>query len=52
MTPAELLKLKSFIVTKQLSDKQVLDPKIIKQVVQDFKTIHPLVQFLNRALDI
>jgi uncharacterized protein (TIGR02453 family) len=48
----ELLKLKSFIVTKQLSDKQVLDPKIIKQVVQDFKTIHPLVQFLNRALDI
>jgi uncharacterized protein (TIGR02453 family) len=48
----EQLKLKSFIVTKQLSDKQVLDPKIIKQVVQDFKTIHPLVQFLNRALDI
>ena len=48
----ELLKLKSFVVTKHLSDKQVLDPKIIKQVVQDFKTIHPLVQFLNRALDI
>ena len=47
----EYLKLKSFVVTRPLKDSELTDKQLIKNVVKDFKTIAPLVHFLNRAID-
>jgi uncharacterized protein (TIGR02453 family) len=47
----ELLKLKSFTAIMPLSDKEVLDPAIVKRTLSIFKTIAPLVHFLNRAIE-
>jgi uncharacterized protein (TIGR02453 family) len=47
----ELLKLKSFTAIMPLSDKEVLDPTIVKKTLSIFKTIAPLVHFLNRAIE-
>jgi uncharacterized protein (TIGR02453 family) len=47
----ELLKLKSFTAITPLSDKEVLDPAIVKKTLSIFKTIAPLVHFLNRAIE-
>lgn len=47
----EYLKLKSFVVTKPIKDSDLLDKQLIKNVVKDFKTIAPLVHFLNRAIE-
>ncbi len=47
----ELLKLKSFTAITPLSDKEVLDPAIVKRTLSIFKTIAPLVHFLNRAIE-
>ena len=47
----ELLKLKSFTAITPLSDKEVLDPAIVKRALSIFKTIAPLVHFLNRAIE-
>ena len=47
----ELLKLKSFTAITSLSDKEVLDPAIVKKTLSIFKTIAPLVHFLNRAIE-
>jgi uncharacterized protein (TIGR02453 family) len=47
---AEWLKLKSFIVTHEFTDKQVLDKKFMKQVVDVMKSSKPLIDFLSEAL--
>lgn len=47
---AEWLKLKSFIVTHEFTDKQVLDKKFMKQVIDVMKSSKPLIDFLNEAL--
>lgn len=47
----EYLKLKSFVVTRPIKDTDLLDKQLIKNVVKDFKTIAPLVHFLNRAIE-
>jgi len=47
---AEWLKLKSFIVTHEFTDKQVVDKKFMKQVVEVMKSSKPLIDFLNEAL--
>jgi uncharacterized protein (TIGR02453 family) len=47
---AEWLKLKSFIVTHEFTDKQVLDKKFMKHVVEVMKSSKPLIDFLNEAL--
>ena len=47
----EYLKLKSFVVTRSIPDAAITDKQLIKNVVKDFKTIAPLVHFLNRAID-
>lgn len=46
----EWLKLKSFIVTKTFSDKEVQDKKFIKQVAAACKTAKPLNDFLHEAM--
>jgi uncharacterized protein (TIGR02453 family) len=47
----EYLKLKSFVVTRVVKDAELTDKQLIKNVVKDFKTIAPLVHFLNRAIE-
>ena len=47
----ELLKLKSFTAIMPISDKEVLDPAVVKKTLSIFKTIAPLVHFLNRAIE-
>jgi uncharacterized protein (TIGR02453 family) len=47
----EWLKLKSFIVTHAISDKEILDKKVNKKVAEMFKRVKPLNDFLRGALD-
>jgi uncharacterized protein (TIGR02453 family) len=47
----EYLKLKSFVVTRSIKDTELTDNQLVKNVVKDFKTIAPLVHFLNRAIE-
>ena len=45
----ELLKLKSFIVSHNFSDKEVMDPKFVKTVAGYAKAIKPLNDFIKEA---
>jgi uncharacterized protein (TIGR02453 family) len=45
----ELLLLKSFTVSVQLSDKEMLDPQLLKKVDQYFKVLAPMNHFLAEA---
>lgn len=47
----DYLKLKSFVVTRSIPDTALTDKLLIKNVAKDFKTIAPLIHFLNRAID-
>lgn len=47
----EYLKLKSFVVTRTIKDTELTEKQLVKNVVKDFKTIAPLVHFLNRAIE-
>lgn len=47
----EYLKLKSFTAIVPIADKDLLDVNIVKQSLTVFKTLSPLVHFLNRAID-
>ncbi len=46
----EFIKLKSFIVSKPISDTELQDPKLFKQFVQDFELMYPLNEFLRNAI--
>lgn len=46
----EVLKLKSFVARKPFTDDEVLEKDFVKSVTTAFKTLQPMVQFLNRAL--
>ena len=48
---AEYLKLKNWIVTKQLSDEEICDPKAVQQIVKSLEAMQPLMQFLGRAIE-
>jgi len=48
---ADYLRMKNFIATKNLSDDDVLSPKLVNEVIQSFKALMPLVKFINRAFD-
>lgn len=45
----EMLKLKSFIVSHNFSDKEVMDPKFVKNVATYAKAIKPLNDFIKEA---
>ena len=47
----EYLKLKSYTAVVPITDKEVLDVNLVKHTLTVFKTLSPLVQFLNRAID-
>lgn len=47
----EFLKLKSFTVTSPLADEQLTDPKLLTVIIDHFRTMKPLIHFINRSLD-
>jgi uncharacterized protein (TIGR02453 family) len=47
----EFLKMKSFTAGHRLQDEQLTSPQALNEVMQVFRTLQPLVQFLNRAQD-
>jgi uncharacterized protein (TIGR02453 family) len=46
----EYLKLKSFTVGRSIADKHIIDPSYVNQVLEDFRTIQPLLAFINRGI--
>ncbi len=47
----ELLKYKSYVVGKRFGDAEIIQEGFIHEVPSVFKVLHPLNQFLDRALD-
>lgn len=47
----EYLKMKSFIVSTKLEDKDLLAKTAVSKIFTAFNTMQPLVSFLNRAID-
>jgi uncharacterized protein (TIGR02453 family) len=47
----EFLKLKSFVVTRSLTDTGMTSPSILKEVLNTFVSMNAFVNFLNRALE-
>lgn len=45
----EFLKLKSFIVSKKITDAELQDKKFIKNIVSIFTAVKPMLDFLNTA---
>jgi len=46
----EYIKLKSFIAMTSLTDEQLADKKFVTTVVKAFEALHPMIVFLNNAL--
>lgn len=47
----DYLRMKGFIATKDLSDEEIVSPKLADEVIQSFKALMPLVKFINRAFE-
>ncbi len=45
------LKMKGFIVTHPLTDDQLTEKNAVKEIVNSFTIMKPLIDFLNRAVD-
>lgn len=48
---AEYLKLKSFVVTKNIGDADLTKPSLISQSAKAFQVLTPFIKFLNKALE-
>ena len=46
----EYLKFKGYYTQRFFTDNEVTDPAFISKVVQTFRAVQPLIEFLNRAL--
>ena len=47
----EYIKLKSIIAIAPLADEQLTDKKFASTVIKAFEALHPLTEFLNKALE-
>lgn len=47
----DYLKMKSFIATSKLDDKDITSKTFVQKVMKSFAVMKPLVDFLNRGLD-
>ena len=48
---ADFLKMKSFVATKNISDADLLSPKLGNEIIHSFKALLPLVKFINRSFE-
>ena len=46
----EFLKMKSFIVSRPLTDTQLTDKNLVKEVIKTFEAMKPMIDFLNHAM--
>jgi uncharacterized protein (TIGR02453 family) len=47
----QYIKMKNYIVTKRFSDAEILDKGIVNNIINSFKAMKPMTDFLNRAID-
>ncbi len=47
----EFIKMKSWIAGKKISDAELIDKKVIKNMVSSFEALKPTIDFFNRAID-
>lgn len=47
----DFLKMKSFIVSRPLTDAQLTDKNLIKEVAKTFETMKPMIDFLNNGMN-
>jgi uncharacterized protein (TIGR02453 family) len=47
----EFLKLKSFVVTRTLTDAEMLSKSAVKEILKTFETMKEFINFLNRSLE-
>jgi uncharacterized protein (TIGR02453 family) len=47
----DFLKMKSFIVSRPLSDKILTDKNLVKEIAKTFEAIKPMISYLNKSLD-
>ena len=45
------LKMKNFIASRSFTDKELTSKDFVKELAKTFKTVKPLVDFINRSLD-
>ncbi len=48
----EDIKLKDFVVSRAFEDRMALDPRLRHGVVQEFKRMAPMIDYLCAALDL
>jgi len=47
----EFIKLKSFLAMQKISDADLTDKGLVKKITDAFDALHPLIKFLNRAIE-
>lgn len=47
----EYIKMKSFVASKPIDDKDLLNKNAVKEITSIFNTMKPLIDFINRAVD-
>ena len=47
----EWLKLKSFLVMENMTDKEVMGKNYVNNVISGFKEMNPFIQFLNEGME-
>ena len=47
----EFIKMKTWIAGKKINDEELLDKKIVKNMVGSFEALKPTIDFFNRAID-
>ena len=47
----EYLKMKGFIVSRPVTDDEVMNKNLIKEVAKTFEAMKPMIDFLNRAIE-
>ena len=47
----DYIKLKNFIVSVPVTDEELTEKQLVKEIINCFATMQPLLQFLNRAME-
>ena len=47
----DYLKMKNFIVSRPISDDDLLNKNLVKELAKTFEAMKPLIDFLNRAIE-
>ena len=48
----EYLKHKSFVAKRSVSDAELMNPDLLKNTIEAFKTLKPLLYFINRSIEV